>query len=237
VGARQRFRGRIAGVGSTSGVRVVVGWWHESPFGPFADAMVERADGHRLLVAPTEQVAALVSTTYVFDEIRVEPVEIRVLAPGGHGGAGHGGAGRGGAGGREGSHLSPHRQEGSSSGERWQLTSPSMSLTLEVGGRMPLGRLLRLVPGGLSASPAFATVVDPVARVVLRGVRTRGQARAGRREYYGAGDIRAVTSMTGVLDGIPLGDLRPVDPPCRFGFSSTPRAPAVTDVVTTIIDT
>ena len=68
VGTRQRFRGRIAGVGSTSGVRVVVGWWHESPFGPFADAMVERADGHRILLAPTEQVRDLVATTYVFDE-------------------------------------------------------------------------------------------------------------------------------------------------------------------------
>lgn len=202
MGARQNFRGQIAGVGSTSGVRVVVGWWHESPFGQFADAMVERADGHRLLIAPSDGVADLVSSTYVFDETRVEPVEVVLQSPQG-----------------------------------WEFTSPSLSLTLEIGGRMPLGRLLRLVPVSLSASPFFATAVDPVARVVLRGVRTRGQARAGRREYYGASDMRAVTSMSGALDGIPLGDLRPVDPPCRFGFSSTPRAPSVTDVVTTIIDT
>jgi hypothetical protein len=211
VGARQKFRGQIAGVGSTSGVRVVVGWWHESPFGPFADAMVERADGHRLLIAPSDEVAALVSSTYVFDETRVEP-ETRV----------------GCSSGRPDSRLSTRG---------WVFTSPSLSLTLGIGGRMPLGRLLRLVPASLSASPAFATAVDPVARVVLRGVRTRGQARAGRREYYGASDMRAVTSMTGVLDGIRLGDLRPVDPPCRFGFSSTPRSPSVTDVVTTISDT
>ena len=191
-------------------MRVVVGWWHESPFGPFADAMVERADGHRLLVAPTEQVADLVSSTYVFDEVRVEP-EARA----------------GCSGGRPDSHLST----------QLQFTSPSLELTLEIGDRMPLGHLLRLVPGALSVSPAFATAVDPVARVVLRGVRTRGQARGGRREYYGAGDMRAVTSMIGVLDGIRLGDLRPVDPPCRFGFSSTPRSPSVTDVVTTIVDT
>ena len=218
MGARQRFRGQIAGVGSTSGVRVVVGWWHESPFGPFADAMVERADGHRLLIAPSDEVTALVSSTYVFDEVRIEPVEVALRAP----------QGLGGAGGHRGSRLST---------QGWEFASPSLSLTLEVGDRMPLGRLLRLVPVSLSASPAFATAVDPVARVVLRGVRTRGQARAGRREYYGAGDMRAVTSMTGVLDGIRLGDLRPVDPPCRFGFSSTPRTPSVTDVVTTIVDT
>ena len=68
------------------------------------------------------------------------------------------------------------------------------------------------------------------------GVRTRGMARAGRREYYGATDLRTVTSLTGTLNGIPLGDLAPVDPACRFGFSSTPRRPSVTDVVTTIVE-
>jgi hypothetical protein len=30
------------------------------------------------------------------------------------------------------------------------------------------------------------------------------------------------------------GRLAPVDPPCRFGFSSTPRRPSVTSVVTTV---
>ncbi len=89
----------------------------------------------------------------------------------------------------------------------------------------------------MAQSPAFATVADPVARVAMRGVRTRGMARAGRREFYGATDLRTVTALTGTLDGIPLGDLAPVDPPCRFGFSSTPKRPSVTDVVTTIVET
>ena len=76
-------------------------------------------------------------------------------------------------------------------------------------------------PRALATSPAWATVIDPAARVALRGVRTRGVARAGRREYYGAVDAHAVTSLEGRLDGIRLGHLAPVDPPCRFGFSST----------------
>ena len=50
-----------------------MGWWTESPWGEFADAMVERADGHRMLLAPTDAVADLVSTTYSFDEVRIEP--------------------------------------------------------------------------------------------------------------------------------------------------------------------
>ena len=208
MGTRRRFRGRIAGVGSTSGVRVVVGWWLETPFGPFADVMVERADGHRVLLAPTEQVAELVSTTYTFDEVRIEPVEVVAAWA-----------------------------DGDPWVRSWGPSSPSLSLTLEVGDRTGLGRLLRLVPEAVATSPAFATLADPVARVALRGVRTRGVARAGRREYYGATDVRAVTSMSGAFDGADLGALAPVDPPCRFGFSSTPRRPSVTEVTTTIVDT
>ena len=49
---RQRFSGAIAGTGSTSGVRVVVGHWHDTPLGAFSDAMVETAAGHRVLLAP-----------------------------------------------------------------------------------------------------------------------------------------------------------------------------------------
>lgn len=79
---RLRFAGRIAGAGSTSGTRVVVGRWSASPFGEFADAMVETASGHRVLVAPTHEVADFVATTYVFDEIRVEPVTVEDLPDG-----------------------------------------------------------------------------------------------------------------------------------------------------------
>ncbi|MFJ4536917.1 hypothetical protein ACIP39_13260 [Streptomyces tibetensis] len=73
-----RFDGWIAGVGTASGARVVLGHWPRSPFGPFSDVMVEGADGHRLLLAPTGETAEFVAGTYVFDEVRVVPVEVRV---------------------------------------------------------------------------------------------------------------------------------------------------------------
>ncbi|HEY1134587.1 MAG TPA: hypothetical protein VGE77_08410, partial [Nocardioides sp.] len=66
------------------------------------------------------------------------------------------------------------------------------------------------------------------------GVRTRGTAGGGRTEWYGATGVRALTSLDGSFAGEPLGALRPVDPPCRFGFSSTPPRPSLTSVVTTI---
>lgn len=195
---RERFSGRIAGVGSTSGVRIVVGRWDSSPWGAFADVMVEDAAGHRVLLAPDERVRDFVAATYTFDEHVIEPVEVADTADG------------------------------------WSVTTPSLALRLDEGGRTPLGALLRLVPDRVATSPAWCSVVDPVARVAVRGVRTRGTAGNDRREWYGATSARAVTAVAGHWRGSDLGSIAPVDPPCRFGFSSTPRTPSVTTVVTTI---
>ena len=188
--------------------------------------MVERADGHRVLLAPSAQVRDLIAGTYVFDESRIESIEVSFVPSSGNPRS----ARSFGAPEASPRSLAP---PGGGRGSALSFTSPSLSLALTIGARMPsVG--LRLVPRLGEARPPLA--VNPVARVALRGVRTRGVARAGRREFYGASVVHAVTAMTGRFDGIPLGDLRPVDPPCRFGFSSTPRAPSVTDVVTTIVD-
>ena len=195
---RERFTGSIAGVGSASGVRVVVGRWLDGPWGPFADLMVEDASGHRVLVAPDERTRDFVSATYTFDEVLIAPVEVRDTPAG------------------------------------WRVESAPLTMDLTIGGPTPVGRLLRLVPPRLATSPAWCALVDPVARVGLRGVRTRGTAGQGRREWYGATSARAVTALAGAWRGVDLGALAPVDPPCRFGFSSTPRRPSVTAVVTTI---
>jgi hypothetical protein len=83
---RQVFTGAIAGTGSTSGVRVVVGRWDRSPFGAFADVMVAEPDGTRVLLAPDDEVAAFVADTYRFDRVEVGPVVVtndwHVSAPG-----------------------------------------------------------------------------------------------------------------------------------------------------------
>jgi hypothetical protein len=64
-----RFDGWISGLGTPAGLRVVVGHWPRSPLGPFTDVMVERPDGHRLLLAPSTSVAEFVTATYTFDEV------------------------------------------------------------------------------------------------------------------------------------------------------------------------
>jgi hypothetical protein len=194
----QRFHGQIAGLGSASGTRVVVGRWESSPLGAFADVMLERADGHRILYAPSAAVGDFVSDTYVFDEVRTVPVAAEVA------------------------------------GDRWAVRADDLELEFTAGGRLPLGWALRAIPGPVARSTRWAALVDPVARVVLDGVSTRGQARSGRREWYGATDLHAITSASGALAGHALGRLAPVAPPTRFGFSSTPALPSITTVVTTV---
>jgi hypothetical protein len=73
-----RFHGRIAGFGTGSGVRIVIGMWPRSPLGSFADVMVERPDGHRILLAPSQAVADFVGATYQFDEVQLVPVSYRM---------------------------------------------------------------------------------------------------------------------------------------------------------------
>ena len=76
---RLRFDGWILGTGTTSGTRVVLGHWPTSPLGSFSDVMVQRPDGHRVLLAPTGAVAEFVGSTYTFDEVQL--VDVRVDRP------------------------------------------------------------------------------------------------------------------------------------------------------------
>lgn len=73
-GRRLVFNGHIAGFGTVLGVRMVVGIWAESPFGAFADVMMQTADDERVLLAPSTEVAEFVSDTYHFDRVDVQPV-------------------------------------------------------------------------------------------------------------------------------------------------------------------
>jgi hypothetical protein len=75
-GMTSSFVGHIAGLGTASGTRIVIGIWAESPYGPFADVMLEDPSGHRTLIAPRREVAEFVASTYAFDEVRVEPVSV-----------------------------------------------------------------------------------------------------------------------------------------------------------------
>lgn len=195
---RLRFDGWIAGLGTASGTRVVLGHWPRSPFGPFSDVMLERTDGQRLLLAPTRAIADFVSGTYVFDDVRVVPVDVRI------------------------------------DGGTWRVTAGPLDLCFATGRRRALGLLLCAGPGVLARWPAWCALTSLPARVLLPGVRTRGSAGAGRREWYGARDLRPIRAVSAVFEGTDLGASAPVVPPVRFGFGSVPRSPSLTRVTTTV---
>ncbi|MFF4378295.1 hypothetical protein [Kitasatospora sp. NPDC001547] len=194
---RLRFDGWIAGVGTESGTRIVVGHWTASPFGAFSDVMVEQADGFRLLLVPTGQIGEFVAGTYSFDQVDVVPVAV------------------------------------ARTGTGWSVTAGPLTLRFTLGRRGPLGWLLRAVPAPLSCRPAWAALTD-VPSSLLPGVRTRGSAGQGRREWYAARDLWPITAATAVHRGRDLGSLRPVEPPVRFGFGSTPRTPCQVRITTTV---
>lgn len=195
---RRRFRGEISGFGTATGHRVVIGHWPSSPYGPFADVMFESPDGHRILLAPDEAIAAFVSTTYEFDEVLL--VDVRAD--------------------RDDAGLTCRAGE--------------LEVRVDVGARTALGRMLRLVPRRIAESPIWCTIIDPVANVVMKGVRTRGSAGNERREWYGATDQHAIDGVRATWRGQSLGALADVWPPVNFGFSSTPRRPSTVAVTTTI---
>ncbi|MEU6389639.1 hypothetical protein [Streptomyces sp. NPDC046939] len=196
-----RFDGAIAGLGTRAGVRLVVGMWRQSPFGPVTDLMMERPDGHRTLIAPTPELAGYIAATYTFDEVRVEPVALTVEGPG-----------------------------------RIAVRASSVEVEMGTGRRTGVGLLLTLVPRPLARTRAWCRLIDPVARLARRGVRTVGTAGNGRHEYYCALDEHALTSASVRLHGQDQGPLTSVAPPVRFGFGSTPPRPALVRVTTLIAD-
>lgn len=194
-----RFRGYIAGVGTASGTRLVVGHWPESPLGPFTDVMVENPYGSRLLLAPSDAVAEYVSATYAFDAVDVVPLSGELL-------------------------------DG-----RLTVTGGPLRLHAELGQVTLLGRMLELVPAAVAVSPTWLRLINPVAGLFVRGVRTAGRS-GGRLEVYGVRSIRTITAVQCSWRGQDLGPLAPVSPPVRFGFSSVPARPHIMAVTTTILE-
>jgi hypothetical protein len=184
-------------VGSMLGVRVVIGRWPVSPFGPVADAMVEDQAGHRVFIAHDEALAAYVSSIYSFDDVVVGPIDCA---------------------------RTP---------DRLRFRGGPLRVDVTLGRRDVLGWALRAVPDRVATHETWVTFTDTLARALLRGVRTRGTTPGGT-ELYAATDRHRVTAIDGSWNDTDLGELRDVDPPVRFGFSSTPRRPSIVAITTTV---
>ena len=169
---RYAFHGFIAGMGTAEGTRLVVGHWPESPLGSFTDVMVERADGHRILLAPSEEVAGFVTATYHFDELVLTPVTCSVDA----------------------SLEGPTRL--------WRVEAGPLRLRFTSGRRTALGWLLAAIPGQIASAPAFCRLTDLPARAVgLRTAGTAGNGRRefyGARDVHEITSLEATWAGEGL---------------------------------------
>jgi hypothetical protein len=195
---REQFTGCIAGLGTASGHRVVIGHWARSPYGVVTDVMVEDPVGHRTLYAPTRQLAAFLTASYRFDQVQVVPCRAR------------------------------------RSGPDWTVQAGPLQVSFTTGRRNLLGWLLLAIPDAVARRPWWVGLLDLPARRLLPGVRTRGHTQDGRRQWYGAQDLRAIIAVDATLEGRGLGALRAVRPPVGFGFGSVPSRPSLVHLTTTI---
>jgi len=130
--------------------------------------------------------------------------------------------------------VTPVRAACDAVARRWHVRAGPLVVDVAIGGRTPVGHLLGALPRAVARSRVFAAAVDPVAGLLVPGVRTVGSAGNGRREWYGATGQYRVVAADVEWDGVPSGELLPTVPPVRFGFSSVPSRPTVTALRTTI---
>jgi hypothetical protein len=82
-----------------------------------------------------------------------------------------------------------------------------LQVSFTTGRRNLLGRLLLAIPDAVARRPWWVGLLDLPARRLLPGVRTRGHTQDGRRQWYGAQDLRAIIAVDATLEGRGLGAL------------------------------
>ena len=70
------FVGRITSTGFSTGDRIVIGDWRESPLGSFTNVMWAKPDGSRILLSPSERHAEYVSELYNFEDVEVTEITV-----------------------------------------------------------------------------------------------------------------------------------------------------------------
>jgi hypothetical protein len=200
-----RFHGRIAAAGFATGEQVVVGAWHTSPLGPIADVMWVRPSGHRILLAPSDAVAAYIGSLYAFDEVRVTPVSGRVTAT---------------------------RVEVHAGDLALRLDAGPRTWRSWVFAARP--RLLRRAPAWIALENRLVGPFGTLLLGGAEGVRLTGITPGGRREWYSIDDHRPLPDGTLRVAGDDAGPLAPLRPGLGVGLSDFPAAPALVTLTTLI---
>ena len=118
--------------------------------------------------------------------------------------------------------------------QRLTVSAGPLDVTADLGGVTGLGRALSILPHRLATAPVWLRLINPVASLLMPGVKTAGSAGNGRTEYYGVTSALKISAASVRWHGRDQGGLTRLTPPVRFGFSSAPAAPMLVTVVTSI---
>ena len=80
----------------------------------------------------------------------------------------------------------------------------------------------------------IATVELFFARLIF-STRTYGLTRNNRREWYAIDRVSNLSQASAKIGGNNVGNMAPMNPPCKFGFSEAPKKPASCEVRTHIL--
>ena len=72
---RWSMQGVIASARFASGDRFFIGYWDDTPLGPFTDVMWARPDGTKVLLVPDRSVADFITAVYSFDRVQIASVQ------------------------------------------------------------------------------------------------------------------------------------------------------------------
>tara|TARA_B100000212_G_scaffold341639_1_gene325405 strand:- start:9514 stop:10518 length:1005 start_codon:yes stop_codon:yes gene_type:complete len=81
----------------------------------------------------------------------------------------------------------------------------------------------------------FIATVELFFAKLIFSTRTYGITKNNRKEWYAIDRVSHITSANALISGKDAGEFRPMDKPCRFGFSEAPKKPSSCIVRTHIL--
>ncbi|MTV23824.1 hypothetical protein FTX61_00075 [Nitriliruptoraceae bacterium ZYF776] len=201
-----RWSGRIAAAGWSSGHQTVVGMWHATPLDrPVVDVMWVDPDGRRTLLAPSTAAATAIADLYAFDAVRVVAIRGGADADRVHVEAGP---------------LTVDLQLAPRDWRSWLFATRPRALRRSPAWIAVEDRLVPWLAGPLLGGAP--------------GVRLAGPTPGGRHEWYGIDDYRPVRTGALTVEGRPAGTLGPLRQGLGVGLSDFPTHPALCHVTTLI---
>ena len=81
----------------------------------------------------------------------------------------------------------------------------------------------------------FIGTVELLFARVFFGTRTHGVTKNGRKEWYAIDRVSNIINAKAIIEGQDVGAKKPMNKPCNFGFSESPKKPSSCELRTHIL--